>query len=704
MGAALAVLAVVAWRVLALPGLAIPFALGALINLTSAPVERSLAGNEPDERPLTASRLAELETPDRQLAPAAACVVATVPLIALWASSVTANAGDAFYRRFGGGVLDALGQKATWGVALPFLFVLASVAFGGALRRLVGRLAARPVFRRWFQGALFTGVAGLFLVLWTDWGTFWVAPILGAVAVLAVFLSTVAAAVLFLRVTAREAMRQPAIRSWALPASLRLLRFRRSPLVLGVVLWALVAPLVDPGHYHDARPLHSGDVASGGRSIDQVAAGWSPGSPDADGKIPVLLVSAAGGGIRAAYWTTAVLDCVLERQATFEDPCGTPADPATVDARRARVLAASGISGGSVGLVTYESHMAHPAAALDTSFAKRWYSSVLGRDDFLSPAFARWLFRDVPNVFLRRNRGADRAAILERAWERAWTAKPSPLADGFRSSQMRSGAVFTVLNSYSVEDGCRLNVSVLDSNPARGAEDCKLMLRDLQGLRSTTTTTGGGSPSPTVTVPAPVLDATTDLVDFTCAGQDYRLSTAALLSARFPWVTPSGRLNGCRAKGSGTTFAVDGGYRDTSGASTLTELWPAFERSLLDAHPGAAFVPVFVQIDNGYDRPVVRLEDRRPSELAVPLAGQKRASGGVADAARQSAERLFGDHFVRITTKAHPGSQAPLGWLLSDSSRNDLDNQLKVNAAVIATLRCWLDGHTPCGGAGASTG
>jgi hypothetical protein len=383
-----------------------------------------------------------------------------------------------------------------------------------------------------------------------------------------------------------------------------------------------------------------------------------------------LFVSASGGGIRAAYWTSAVLTCMLERDPTPTDPCGASASRAEIARRRATIFEMSGISGSSLGLVSYLAHETNPPKAAGLP----WYRSALDHD-FLTPTVTRWFFGDVPNVWLRSRSGDDRAAVLEQAWEHAW-GDNSPLAAPFLTSQsLRHSWPLVILNGYAVDSGCRINVSLLQSNGGRGATGCS---------RLTT------SPA----APAAVLDATTDVTDYLACKRDQRdvrLSTAALLSARFPYVTPSGRLDTC--DGQSTTFSVDGGYRDTSAASTITESWDAIEPALRTRF-GQKIAPVFVQIDNGYAESLVQGQAGRPSELTVPLQARKRAMGGVADAARESAQRIFGRGFVEISTLGHPGTEAPLGWTLSPSSRADLDRQLDAVADQLKQARCLIDPAT----------
>jgi hypothetical protein len=234
---------------------------------------------------------------------------------------------------------------------------------------------------------------------------------------------------------------------------------------------------------------------------------------------------------------------------------------------------------------------------------------------------------------------------------------------------------------------------------------------------------------------------TTDLLDFARCHKsddpprDVRRSTAALLSARFPFVSPAGRIEVQCDEPSGdaankvVAYAADGGYLDTSAASSIVELWPEVQRLIARTTPSECVVPFFLQIDNGYETAGLPPSDPAPNQMAVPSHGRARAPGGVAQAARQAAARLFDDsiidgtgtrvvadpgervragrpgaryrapydvtpRFMRITTEGHPGTRAPLGWVLSQSSREDLDHQLLLHGPDIEVVRHWLDGQS----------
>jgi hypothetical protein len=53
----------------------------------------------------------------------------------------------------------------------------------------------------------------------------------------------------------------------------------------------------------------------------------------------------------------------------------------------------------------------------------------------------------------------------------------------------------------------------------------------------------------------------------------------------------------------------------------------------------------------------------------------------------------LGQRYARLSLFAHPGVQAPLGWLLSDAAVDDIQQQLTVpeNATSIRTVNGWLE-------------
>src|SRR5439155_129506 len=139
--------------------------------------------------------------------------------------------------------------------------------------------------------------------------------------------------------------------------------------------------------------------------------------------VPLILIATTGGGIRAAYWTDLVLNCAFESTAP-PTRCDGRATKVGFDASNS-VFAASGISGGSLGLASYAAYLklkerrGHPQP--------NWVPDHLS-NDALSASGAWWLLVELPRAFLQFRGLDDRAAILERGWESTW--KDGELAGG----------------------------------------------------------------------------------------------------------------------------------------------------------------------------------------------------------------------------------------------------------------------------------
>jgi hypothetical protein len=670
-------------RVVARPGLAVPgvmlIALGGISVLLEWPqptaVQRSRrAWVEPPAAPGTAS----------DVAPVSWCAIGSwlgaLVVVTFGAAIVRAAATDVT-------VLRDPGSSTRWRLGIALLVLFAAPYVRRVLevigRRLDGTRALYPV-----MGALavvnVVGVAAHVPSLVLAF-----APGVGPLAVVTVFLAGMSVASWWVQRASEWMVATEERRRWLFPVVLRELDFQRPPIIGFVATWAVLATMLLGPAVHDVRTV---DGPTSTVSLNEAVDDWlDDQAVDAAGKaVPMVFVAGSGGGIRAAYWTAAVLDCVTERESRGNDPCGGEAPVDAVSMRRSRLFALSGISGSSLGFVEYASEVGDfrgdaPTAAL----ADEWYDDRL-RADFLSPTLASYLFNDGLNALLRPDDPVDRAAMLERAWEREWP--DDRLERSFLAEQAAMTQPLLLLNGYSVDDGCRMATSALRTNGARDGQQCKLVGAD-EGLRADT-----------------ALLATTDVSDVLCDGTDVRWSTAALLSARFPFVSPLGTLDrGACGRPDIATEVGDGGYRDPSGASPVNEMWPGVDRALSRAAPSACIVPVFVQIDNGYTRADLQ-GDQTVNQTLGPLLGLKAVSSGWEAAARVQSRQIFSgpflghagvrdgeadvDRWFEIKTRAHPGAQAPLGWVLSDVARGDLRDQLRVNRDEIQRLRALLDSTT----------
>lgn len=496
------------------------------------------------------------------------------------------------------------------------------------------------------------------------------------------------------------------------PQALSVIGLRQSPLLAFFLAWILLAGLVDHEDYHDVRLTSA--AATADISPTQAVRAWFDGSSArTDGLVhPMLFVAANGGGIKAAIWTAMVLDCVLGTASGIKDPAirgfCRKKNPAGTDRWSSSLFVASGVSGGSVGLASYATSVQEHAGD--------WLWDSLG-DDFVSPSLSWQMFVEVPRSILEfgDSHDMDRAEVLERGWERATRQLPQDDAalaalligdDGYAGNLSKpffsaSGAApkppYLMFNGTSVEDGCRLVVSSIR------------MTNDANSLNCTTILHVDDRADP-----SEVSTATRDAFPFMCApsstqSADIAFSTAALLSARFPFVSPSGRLGACRenAEDSSDTYihVVDGGYGDNSGGASVAALWDGIEPTVLKnvASQDPCAVPVLLQIDSGYGpTPESRAGDI--NELRVPpttwsTAREVRTIEGRDAAALRFRAPFPGDHGIVdrdaiVYLRTDPEGEAGLGWTMDDSTFTLLERQLRSNRKELNTVASWFD--KPC--------
>jgi hypothetical protein len=460
------------------------------------------------------------------------------------------------------------------------------------------------------------------------------------------------------------------------PRGLAMVGFHRVPVLTLLGAWLVVASLLDvDGDYYDIR---TNGVAPEAVGLNDVWDEWLDHNcvAAATGPVPLVLVTAHGGGIRAAYWTASVLTSLQQDSGPV---AGCPTASVT-----SRMFTLTGISGGSVGAAAFFSQ--------PTDVAEDWFEDDLGKPDYAAVALAGGLLVDLPRALIGFD-APDRAARLEQAWEQH--------IDGFDEDYftfLRPGShderwiPVTLFNGAQVETGCRVNTSALrlTASSLSDTGDCRadvgrqatLNLEDRSVARR-----GTRVPAASVTVDTVAVQSENG-----CKGS-FAVSTAALLSARWPYISPSGKLP-CADP---PVRVVDGGYADGAGNAALLDLWRQLE-PLVAAHNGSVqgvaglVVPVFVVIDNHYQSRAAAPPARRTAELLVPPVTYRKASGTRSADREQEAMSAIAASLpgkptwscqvpaskrgrVLLAPSTRPGLPAPLAWTLAGSSRADLDSQ-----------------------------
>jgi hypothetical protein len=375
---------------------------------------------------------------------------------------------------------------------------------------------------------------------------------------------------------------------------------------------------------------------------------------DAADSYPMYVVNAEGGGIRAAYWSAMVLGKIQDTNPCFAD----------------QLFSISGVSGGSLGASVFVALLAEHRSAGGARPCRDSASpgpfrfqekadEILG-EDFLSPVVAAMLYPDLVQRFLPFPVPAfDRAVAIEQAWERAWRIYvpgtdrlAQPLDRLYQDTNRWTPALF--LNATWVETGKRLIAS-------------------------------------NVRITAPDEKESVDFVDVEDAQRFFAprsiaLSSAVHLSARFTYVSPAGTMvKGRDVHGR----VVDGGYFENSGATTTLEILKILPFLEEQDSRWAKVQPIVIHISNEPVYPSAgpaTLETApgnpkiRPhtwlNEVLSPLWAMLDARDARGVYARDALYWYVSDASFLHFGLCRLSANIPLGWVLSQSTRQRMEEQL----------------------------
>jgi hypothetical protein len=333
----------------------------------------------------------------------------------------------------------------------------------------------------------------------------------------------------------------------------------------------------------------------------------------------------------------------------------------------AHVYAISSVSGGSVGAALFASLHSILGSNLNGRGGLK-YSALVERyfaNDFLAPVvasmFGAGLFQQfLPfRVFFIKDRGE----ALERGFEKTWESfafSRNPLSESVESlSRMRTDTPRIVFNTTNVETGLQMVISSF-ANPSFGSNN---------------------------------------LLDY-LQTRTLRVSTAMIASARFPYVSPAGIVDVGSRQPLKRSF-VDGGYIDNTGTTTLSRLigqvriTALYRPSLLPIR----IIPIFIR--HVHDRGAQplgelfstdRVKFAGTNEIATPiktvLAAMNQASTTARDAytwkskVPDSSEPRATVESPREVITSDEYGEVPLGWSLSNESRNRIRERLRISLAL----------------------
>lgn len=366
------------------------------------------------------------------------------------------------------------------------------------------------------------------------------------------------------------------------------------PVVTILVILAFLFSFINDNH-----ELRRSDIQPQRHNLDQALERWAKQAPVIEGNIkPFTVVATAGGGLRAAQWTAAILGKLTDEAPEF----------------RRSLFAISGVSGGSVGAAFFDAVLLEdnrdcspPGGAAKSGFCYEQQLREALSHDFLGPTLAGLLYPDLMQRFfpIPINALPDRAEALEDGWRIGWKdvyQKPRTTGLAAPFTQMWQEAFddnspwlpILLLNGTHQETGKRIVASNLSIDPF-------------------------------------VFNDVIDMYDI--MNTDIPAGTAAVNSARFPYVSPPGTLP-CRKNPDqsaasrilesiyGDLFCnnghvLDGGYFENFGAVTALELVRAALAESYRPDQGTFKIrPVIILISSDPDIVVRR---KWPPEKCEPL-------------------------------------------------------------------------------------
>jgi hypothetical protein len=394
---------------------------------------------------------------------------------------------------------------------------------------------------------------------------------------------------------------------------------------------------------------------------------------------PVIVVSTEGGGLRSAAWTA----MVLSRFTALIDQIAPPHGGEPLFERY--FFAASGVSGGSLGLATYVAALQTPP---HTGLSAQNLGDQTLNHDFLAPMMANAWFVDFTQRWLPGALFDDRGRALTRAWEQAaeeqgMSAFAQPFAALYQNADgsLKTDVPALFFNSTTVGQGWRFI-----QDPFRPY------------TTSPWTTAFDGSQWLDPRIP---------------------LSEVVLNSARFTYLSPAGTLQTAKTPSPmpASLQLVDGGYFENSGTTTLLEVIQHLRKTaaqqgqplqfivlhisndpslhdFVDAHNPNAPLPLYSTACPRVPSPTERTSYGEITAPAVALLDTRDARGEYARARLLASLHTNTDNpgsgdvlwHMRLCPDNYP---LPLGWTISPPVFDEMHRQLEQDYPLTSMAK-WL--------------
>ncbi|WP_222165653.1 hypothetical protein [Edaphocola aurantiacus] len=312
--------------------------------------------------------------------------------------------------------------------------------------------------------------------------------------------------------------------------------------------------------------------------------------------VPMIFVHSDGGASRSGYWVAGVLsrlDSLSETQFSQH------------------LFALSGASGGSLGNTTYYSLLYLRQLQHIPALHTEAEAAVFLNHDFLSFSLARMMGADPVNYIYPIL--PDRARALEQSMEAAGTEQ-----------SVLHGFFARPFSTLWIDTASRTLLPILCINTTRMQDAQPAVISNVLLSRL-------------------AFGKRLDVLSLLPPEEDIRISTAVVLGARFPYISPAGSIAQQAQARLEEHYFVDGGYFDNSGAGVVHEMILEIEElfrhdDYLKAHYGMSLQKIRYQVlhisNSPRSTPKLKRINTMVNDLAAPfitLVGSYNAQTAVND-------------------------------------------------------------------------
>ena len=359
---------------------------------------------------------------------------------------------------------------------------------------------------------------------------------------------------------------------------------------------------------------------------------------------PVYFVLADGGASRSGYWSASVLASL---------------DSQTNGKLTSHLFCLSGASGGSVGNAAYFNFIR----------AKQNNPSIRDADavnivqdyletDFLTYTVARMLGPDVFRYVFPLKIIDDRAAALARVME-----------TGAGNDCLLNNSVATCFSEIITQQNKPYSLPILCINTTRMQDGRPTVISNISLTDSR-------------------FNKRVDFLNLLGEDRDIKMSSAIVLGASFPYLSPAGRID--ETLTGEKNYFVDGGYFDNSGSGVVSEMISILvQDSLYLKYKDRLQFYVLHATNSPYGDPVLGTVNPLVNDLAAPV---KTIIGAYGTQTIVNDQRLKNqlkiqykndDHYIPLNLYDDDGKPTyPMDWVISDKALKAIKLRLYTNPEI----------------------